>query len=212
MNAKAEYCWKCGTLLVQGASFCKQCGSKTKLPESDLSEDLKFQYCSRCGSEVHPNAAFCSNCALELARPSLPSPTSPPTQPTQPIQPIQPIQPTTPPPIAPDPSQYQQPGMQMPPYPIDYTKLHQPVDHARSLSIMEAILIGISSLIIPFAIPGIVGWASWRGKYPKRARQALYVSLGVFAIYYIIIYYIVQFRPEMLPPELQDLLDDLSNW
>ena len=74
---------------------------------------------------------------------------------------------------------------------------------------MEAVLIGISSLIIPFARPGIAGWASWRGRYPKRARQALYVSLGIFAMYYIIIFIIVEFRPDLLPPELRRLLDDL---
>ncbi len=209
MNAKVEYCWKCGTLLVQGASFCKQCGSKTKLPESDQSEDLQFQYCSRCGSEVHPTAAFCSICALELARPSSPTQTPPPTPATQPTEPTELTEPT---PIVHDPSQYQQPGSPMPRYPMDYTKSYQQVDHARSLSIMEAVLIGISSIIIPFAIPGIAGWASWRGKFPKRARQALYVSLGVFAIYFIMFYYIGYFRPELLPPELQELLDDLSNW
>lgn len=193
MSEKAEYCPQCGTLLVQGATFCKRCGAQVKAAEADLTAE-NVQYCARCGAKVSSSASFCNSCGLELARPK-----SSPVSPSRTPGPVPPGYSTT------GQTRPGAPGATWP-VPMDYRELYKPVDADRSLSLMEGILIAICSF--PFyAIPGIIGWAVWRGNYPRRARQALLVGVISFTINVVAVLLILTFRPDIIPPELRDLLD-----
>jgi len=48
-------CPVCGTQNIDGAVFCKQCGSKLRKSE-----------CPRCKAAVEPDAHFCPMCGIRL--------------------------------------------------------------------------------------------------------------------------------------------------
>ncbi|MFQ6126055.1 MAG: zinc ribbon domain-containing protein [Candidatus Heimdallarchaeota archaeon] len=186
MSEKSAHCWRCGTPLVSGASFCKRCGANVEDQEptkQDMQKDMKIQYCSRCGKKVSPRAAFCSNCGLELARPE--TTLSPILEPDMAAK-------ESIPPTWPAPREYPYPSM--------------PTDRDRSLSLIEGVIVAICSF--PFyAIPGIVAWAAWRGKYPRRARQAFLVGALAFAVNVILVIYIIKYRPYLIPEDLRRMLE-----
>jgi len=186
MSEKSAHCWRCGTPLVSEASFCKRCGAKDEDLEQlkpDMQKDMIIQYCSRCGKKISPRASFCRYCGLELARSG----------------------PTPPPALGPEWAEKES----IPPtWPVtrEYPYPHMPPDRDRSLSLIEGVLVALCSF--PFyAIPGIVAWAAWRGKYPRRARQAILVGVVAFAINVVLVLYIIEFRPDLIPEELRRMLE-----
>ncbi len=80
-----------------------------------------------------------------------------------------------------------------------------PPDRDRSLSMIEGVLVGLCSFPL-LAIPGIVAWAAWRGKYPRRARQALLVGIVAFTLNVVLTWYLIEFT-DLIPEELRRMIE-----
>lgn len=52
------FCKKCGSVLLEGATFCGKCGTR-------IDEPLK-KLCPNCKTELAPNMAFCSKCGARV--------------------------------------------------------------------------------------------------------------------------------------------------
>lgn len=57
-------CPKCGCIVVDGAKFCKNCGSEIIQEEENNNESIKV--CPNCGEEIEDGMKFCRNCGSKL--------------------------------------------------------------------------------------------------------------------------------------------------
>jgi len=59
-------CSHCQHLLVKGAKFCNECGTKVSSVEQQQQEG-RNKFCTECGTEVEAHAKFCNACGNKLA-------------------------------------------------------------------------------------------------------------------------------------------------
>lgn len=62
------YCMNCGAELAEGARFCTECGSPTRLGAGLVEpEELEQVRCPACGALNDPTNAYCGSCGVALA-------------------------------------------------------------------------------------------------------------------------------------------------
>ena len=63
--AAPETCAACGAKLLEGASFCSNCGTKVPEPNTEAPAESSA-VCPNCGTALSAGAAFCGNCGTKL--------------------------------------------------------------------------------------------------------------------------------------------------
>jgi len=63
MAIPSRPCSNCGQMLVGGAVFCGNCGTKNELPVAPAAPAKQF--CGSCGASMDPGTAFCPACGAK---------------------------------------------------------------------------------------------------------------------------------------------------
>ena len=66
----ANYCDSCKKTYTANEKFCKECGSKLKLAESEKKPltKKKLKYCENCGNELSDGNKFCKECGSKIEK------------------------------------------------------------------------------------------------------------------------------------------------